>query len=118
LKIATQPNEKRCHRTRETHILPIEKCCPVSGNPERGSEIHISYDVGDRILEVESLRNYVDSYIGGRGEIRSMEGMVQAIAQDCANSIQAMVHVVAELNISPNQRMRLECSALVTETLP
>src|SRR6187399_725040 len=113
--ILTQPNEKRCHRTRETHILPLEKCCPMSGNPMPGSEIEISYDLADRILEVESLRQYVDSYIGGKDDIRSMEGMIQAITQDCANAVGTMCHVVANLVIAPNQKMRLECSAHCTK---
>lgn len=114
-EILTQPNEKRCHRTRETHILPLAPCCPYSGNPQPGSELQISYDVTDKILEVASLRFYVDSYIGGKGEIRSMEGMVQAITQECANAVGGMCHVVADLIIEPNQRMRLECSAYSKE---
>jgi NADPH-dependent 7-cyano-7-deazaguanine reductase QueF len=84
----------------------------MSGNPLEGSLIEISYAPSDRILEVASLRTYVDSYIGGRGEIRSMEGMIQQITQDCANVAGVMVHSVARLNINPNQRMTLECSAL------
>lgn len=115
-EILTQPNEKRCHRTRETHILPLAECCPYSHNPRPGSEIQISYDVTDKILEVESLRAYVDSYIGGKGEIRSMEGMIQAITQDCADAAGTMCHTVAELVIEPNQRMRLECAAYCSNT--
>jgi NADPH-dependent 7-cyano-7-deazaguanine reductase QueF len=112
--IKTQPNEKRCHRMRETHKLSIPPCCPVSGNPGKGSVLEISYEPDKRILEVASLRAYVDSYKGGKGDIRSMEGMIQAITQDCANAVRVMVHVIATLKIKPRQEMRLECSALVT----
>lgn len=98
---------------RETHILEIPPCCPYSGNPLSGSFMEISYDPYDKILEVISLRDYVDSYVNGKGEIRSMEGMIQAITQDCANAVGVMVHVMALLSIHPNQKMRLECSALV-----
>lgn len=110
-QILTQPNEKRCHRMRETHFLPLAECCPYSHNPRPGSEIQISYDAIDLVLEVASLRAYVDSYIGGKGDIRSMEGMIQAITLDCANAVGTMCHTVAELILEPNQRMRLECAA-------
>ena len=113
-EIKTQPNEKRCHTMKETHRLPLKPCCPVSGNPLAGSVLEIEYRVDDFILEVESLRAYVDSYIGGLGDIRSMEGMIQQITQDCANAVQAMVHTKAILNIAPEQEMVIECSALVT----
>ena len=111
VQLQTQPNEKRCHRTKERHILPLPPCCPVSGNPREGSVLEIEYTVLDKILEVASLRAYVDSYMGGRGDVRSMEGMIQQITQDCANAVQTTVHVIARLTIEPNQRMEIECSA-------
>jgi 7-cyano-7-deazaguanine reductase len=96
---------------REMHVLKIPQCCPVSGNPQDGSTIEIEYSVMDLILEVQSLRDYVDSYVGGRGDIRSMEGMIQQITQDCANAVQTSVWVRARLEINPRQQMVLECSA-------
>jgi NADPH-dependent 7-cyano-7-deazaguanine reductase QueF len=109
--LLTQPNEKRCHRMEETHVLTVPQCCPISGNPLPGSVLRIRYEPRHLILEVASLRAYVDSYKGGKGDIRSMEGMVQAITQDCANAVQAACYVRAELNIAPDQQMILECSA-------
>jgi hypothetical protein len=114
VKLKTQPNEKRCHTMQETHVLALAPCCPVSGNPLEGSEIEISYRVNDKILEVAALRAYVDSYIGGRGDVRSMEGMCQQITQDCANAVGTCVHTRAVLNIEPGQRMIVECSANVS----
>lgn len=64
-----------------------------------------------KFLEVASLRAYVDSYIGGRGDVRSMEGMIQQIAQDCANAAESRVTCRASLNIAPNQSMRVRCVA-------
>jgi len=81
----------------------------MSGNPQKGSEIEICYQLKERILEVESLRGYVDSYVGGKGEIRSMEGMIQQIAKDCSEATGSMTIVYADLAISPNQRMKLKC---------
>jgi NADPH-dependent 7-cyano-7-deazaguanine reductase QueF len=114
-EIKTQPNEKRCHRMTQTHKLSIPPCCPMSGNPLDGSFIEITYQPDKLILEVASLRSFVDSYKGGKGEIRSMEGMIQDITRICANTVRVMVHSVAMLNINPGQSMKLECAALVTE---
>lgn len=111
MDLLTQPNERRCARMMESHVLPLSPACPISGNPQPGSSISITYSPADRILEVASLRAYVDSYTGGRGEIRSMEGMIQAIAQDAANAVGVTVAIDADLIINPNQRMRLHCGA-------
>lgn len=109
--LKTQPNEQRCANTKEKHILALKPCCPISNNPETGSQLEIEYRVHRLILEVASLRAYVDSYQGGRGEVRSMEGMIQQITQDCANAVETTVHVVARLKINPDQEMELTCSA-------
>jgi NADPH-dependent 7-cyano-7-deazaguanine reductase QueF len=111
--ILTQAYKKRCHKTLETNTLPLPKCCPMSGNPQPGSSIEISYNPDGKALEVQSLHDYIQSYIGGRGDIRSMEEMIQQITQDCANALGVMVHAVARLKINPSQEMTLECAALV-----
>lgn len=116
--LKVQPNEHRCRVTKETHILPLKPCCPISGNPKEGSEVSIEYRANEHFLEVASLREYVDSYVGGRGDVRSMEGMIQQIAQDCSNAVQTSVHVQARLVIDPNQRMLIECSANPTPPEP
>lgn len=77
------------------------------------SEIEISYSPANFILEVAALRAYVDSYQNGRGDVRSMEGMIQAICQDAANTVQTMVHCTARLTLNPGQLEVVECSALV-----
>lgn len=112
-QIDTQPNEKRCNRTEMRHILNLSPACPVSQNPRPGSKIIIKYEPAEKILEVASLLSYVESYKGGRGEIRSMEGMIQAITQDCANSVGVPVYVKAKLLLDPSQRMIVKTSALV-----
>lgn len=116
--IETQPNEHRCKSTKEAHILPLAECCPYSHNPRPGSFLRIEYRVNERILEVASLRAYVDSYVGGKGPIRSMEGMIQQITQDCANAVDASVWAKAFLKIEPNQEMEIECSANPTTVTP
>lgn len=107
--LETQTNERRCHATTEEHVLSLPRCCPVSGNPRPGSEIHISYQPDKYHLQVAALRLYVDSYQGGRGAVRSMEGMIQQIAHDCAQAAEVGVTVKADLVIAPDQRMILTC---------
>lgn len=109
--LLTQPNENRCRTTTQHHFLDLPPCCPISGNPMSGSSLEIKYTPRSVHLEVQSLRAYVDSYVGGRGEIRSMEGMIQQIAQDCADATGAAVYVRADLNLNPGQKMRLDCAA-------
>lgn len=111
MELLTQPNEARCQSTRETHIIDLPACCPMTQNPQPGSTIEISYRPHLLILEVASLHVYIQSYVGGKGDIRSMEGMIQAITQDAANATRTTVHVVANLNLTPTQKMRLECAA-------
>lgn len=75
------------------------------------SEITIEYSPDGLHLEVASLLEYINSYIGGKGTIRSMEGMIQQITQDCANAARVMVHVRAKLEINPGQKMEIDCAA-------
>jgi len=111
MELLTQPNENRCFDMVEVHILPLSPACPYSGNPKEGSKIKIVYKPASCILEVTSLREYVDSYKGGKGDIRSMEGMIQQITQDCANAARVGIELTAELIIEPNQEMKLICTA-------
>jgi NADPH-dependent 7-cyano-7-deazaguanine reductase QueF len=111
VELKTVPNELRCAFTEEEHSLNVSDCCPVSHNPLPGSIIYIRYKPQRFILEVSALRNYVDSYRGGLGEVRSMEGMIQSIAQDVADTLWVDVTIEARLLISPEQRMNLKCYA-------
>jgi NADPH-dependent 7-cyano-7-deazaguanine reductase QueF len=109
--LKTQPNEARCACTQVTHTLSLPACCPVSQNPQPGSTLEIKYIPHLYLLEVQALRDYIDSYQGGRGDVRSMEGMIQAIAQDCANCIRMEVSVIAQLVLLPAQSMTVDCLA-------
>lgn len=101
----------------ETHILELPRCCPMSGNPQPGSTLEIAYRPAAVVLEVTALRAYVDSYIGGRGDVRSMEGMIQQITQEAANAVGECVSVRADLIINPAQQMRLFCEAIPEDRL-
>lgn len=88
-------------------VLP--PCCPVTGNPQPGSDLVIEYTATEWFLEVISLHAYVESYVGGRGEVRSMEGMIQQIATDAAECIGVEVTVAARLKLIPEQEMSVIC---------
>lgn len=62
-------------------------------------------------IEVYSLRAYLNSYIGGKGAIRDMEGTIQQIAQDCAEVIKAPVSVGAWIVLQRGDAMSLICNA-------
>jgi NADPH-dependent 7-cyano-7-deazaguanine reductase QueF len=108
-------------RMTEQHTLELPPCCPVSKNPRPGSQITITYKPQGKVLEVGSLFAYIHSFKGGlRDEngnllVRDMEGMVQRIAQDCAICVGTKVKVVADLQMVPRQRMRLEIEVVPEE---
>ena len=93
--LLTQPNLHPHIHTYSTHRLSFAGMCPVSRNPQEGSTLIISYRPHALFLEVDSLYAYVMSYRGGKGDIRDMEGMIQQIAQDCANTIGVKVRARA-----------------------
>lgn len=103
--IETQQNKRICSSIESTHILDLPQCCPVSHNPQPGSIIEISYRAGDKYLEVASLKEYLGTYRGGKGDVRSMEGMIQLVAKECAEAVGVHVECRAMLNIEPQQKM-------------
>jgi NADPH-dependent 7-cyano-7-deazaguanine reductase QueF len=109
--LKTVKNEFPNVETEEEHLVFFHGCCPVTKNPRRGSSATITYTPWDKCLEVASLASYIESYTGGRGEIRSMEGMIQAIASDCSKATGVRVKVFADLILEPYQKMRLTCHA-------
>lgn len=111
--IGVQPNMNSVF-TRSCHLFDLPRMCPVSGNPQPGSTIEVWYTASAWFLEIETLGEYISSYIGGRpmanGKmIRDMEQTIQQIAQDCAVSVEVPVVVIARLKIAddPDGRTRV-----------
>ena len=114
VELKTQPYEGLCAFTEHEHILDLPECCPVSHNPRPGSTVTICYKSGangNGYLEVYSLRAFIDSYVGGRGEVRSMEGMLEEISQECSDVLGKDVTLKANLLIEPSQVMNITCYA-------
>lgn len=117
MELKLQLNECRCDFTEHEHVLDLPQCCPISGNPQPGSTITIAYRGTKGFLEVAALRSFIDSYVGGKGEVRSMEGMLQEIAQACADILRVDVKLSSHLIIEPRQIMRVKCFAFPHEDL-
>jgi len=98
----------------ESHILDIPPCCPVSKNPRPGSTISITYTPQGCSLEIGALIAYIHSFRGGlydeHGQlvVRDMEGMIQRIAQECADVLGTDVTVEANLQLVPMQQMKVK----------
>lgn len=73
--------------------------------------MEIEYVPAKYLIEVESLRGYINSFVGGRGHVRSMEGMIQAICQECADCIAVTVCARGHLYLEPSQEMMITCRA-------
>jgi NADPH-dependent 7-cyano-7-deazaguanine reductase QueF len=110
-ELKLQVNENRCAFIEHEHGLSFVGTCPVSGNPRLGSSVTICYKANDWFLEVASLKDLVDSYKGGKGDVRSMEGMLQEIAQLCADALKVDVTLHSFLLLDPDQIMRIKCYA-------
>lgn len=110
--LRTQPNLDLDIHTYERHMLPLPSCCPVSANPQSGSEIIVSYIPKGSFLEVYSLSAYINSFVGGHPDgVRDMEGMIQKIAHDCAEAIQVEVKVRAKIRLHDDTEMFLMVKA-------
>lgn len=109
MSLLTQPNTRPDIPIWQSHTVVLPSCCPVSGNPQPGSALTLSYYARATFLEVYSLRKYVESYIGGRGDVRDMEGMIQTIAADCAAVIGVPVLAWADIVIQRGDRMAIIC---------
>lgn len=118
MRLKAQPNEMRCGETVISHRVDLPQCCPISGNPQPNSWIEIEYVPEDSMLEVASLSEYIDSYVGGRSGVRSMEGMIQSICRDCADCIGTSVCVKATLGLEPVQFMTVRCRAIPVAAPP
>lgn len=109
LSLLTQPNTLPHIPLWNCHTLTLPPCCPISGNPQPGSYVLIGYYARGAFLEVYSLRKYIESFIGGREQIRDMEGMIQTLATDCAAAIDAPVLCWADIVLQRGDRMTVLC---------
>lgn len=112
----THPNVSICSSVH--HVTLPTGCCPVSHNPREGSWALILYQPRLLFLEVFSLQRYLNAYRGGLRDatkriiVRDMEGMIQQIAQDCANTVCVPVTVGAYIVLQGRQSLTLIAQAM------
>ena len=109
--LATIPNGYPALIMRVRLTYPFAQLCPISGEPQPGSTITISYNAGALLLETKALRQYLASFVGQNPHgVRDLEQAAQVIAQECANMLHTNVHVHAEylLNVG---KMEVEVEA-------
>ena len=99
--LATIPNGYPALTMRVRLIYPFAQLCPISGEPQPGSTITISYTAGALLLETKALRQYLASFAGENPYgIRDLEEAAQVIAQACANMLHTSVQVHAEYHLN------------------
>ena len=94
--LETIPNTAPQLTTRVKLAFPFAGLCPVSGEPQPGSTLSISYEAGNVLLETKALRRYLETFAGDNQHgVRDLEQAVQRIAQECANALTVAVTVAA-----------------------
>lgn len=111
-ELCTWNTSRRCdadERTRITHRVGLPPMCPVSGNPREGV-VCLSYSPREGVVvDVDDLAAEVASFVGGRGDVRDMERVIQRLAEWGAEVTGAEVVAEADLVIStrPESESRL-----------
>src|SRR3954463_13692104 len=109
--LATIPNGYPALTTRVRLTYPFAQLCPVSGEPQPGSTITISYNVGALLLETKALRQYLASFAGENPYgVRDLEQAAQVIAQACADVVQTAIHGGAKYHL-PSGEMEVDLQA-------
>lgn len=85
LKAINNPNPSM--QTWQEHLITLPELCPASKNPGSGSTLLISYYAQQLFLEVFSLKDYIDAFIGHL-TVRDVEQLTQAVADDCRQLLQ------------------------------
>jgi len=109
--LATIPNGYPALTMRVRLTYPFAQLCPISGEPQPGSTITISYNAGALLLETKALRQYLASFAGENPHsVRDLEEAAQVIAQQCANMLHTSVQVHAEYHLNIG-KMEVEVEA-------
>lgn len=106
LKAINNPNPSM--NTWQEHLITLPELCPASKNPGPGSTLLISYSAHQLFLEVFSLKDYIDAFIGHL-TVRDVEQLTQAVADDCMQLLQHEVIVKGSFELPAlGQRVNTE----------
>ena len=110
MNILTQERTARCHHTKESHVVTLPPN-PQLNNDELRSKLTISYEPARKVLDVQSLRDYINASAEAHPDIPGMAELVEQIAQECANAVGRVVTATGELKVSADQTLIVECVA-------
>lgn len=109
--IQTVDNQNPTMQMAQRHVVNVPPLCPVTGNPQAGSRMTVTYVPEARLLELYSLTDYVRSFIGHK-TVRDIEHFAQTLAQDCADALGVPVSVQAHFVLNIDQVVKLRIKAL------
>ena len=108
--IQTVDNQHPAISMVQRHIINVPALCPVTGNPQQGSTLTVTYLPETKLLELYSLTEYVHSFIGHK-TVRDIEHFAQTFAQDCADALGVSVSVRAHFVLHLDQIIKLRIKA-------
>lgn len=104
--IQTVDNQNPAMAMAQRHIVNVPALCPITGNPQRGSTLTITYLPNAKLLELYALTEYVQSFIGHK-TVRDIEHFAQTLAQSCADVLNVPVCVRAHFVLHLDQVIKL-----------
>ena len=108
--LKTIDNPKISKLQKQTHVGAIPSLCPKTGNPVSGSTLTITYQPGQKLLEIYSLNDYMASFIGSQ-EVRDLELFTQVVARDCREALGVKVFVRGKYILYIGQNVICECES-------
>lgn len=96
--IKTINNQHPTLRTKITNKVNLPPFCTATNNPGVGSQLTITYDAGNKLLEVFTLEKYINSFIGHK-IVRDVEYLAQEIAIEVATALGQAITVSADFNL-------------------
>ena len=108
MMLKTIDDPKTSKLTKQIHEIEVPPLCPKTNNPIKGSTLTISYSPLGKLLEVYSLNEYVNSFIGSE-QVRDLELFTEIVARDCHNTLDVKVSVVGRFILNIGQTLICEC---------
>lgn len=95
----------------QRHLVQLPAMCPATSNPQPGSTLTVTYLPGGKLLELYSLTEYVQSFVG-HPTVRDIEYFAQTLAQDCADALGVAVNVRTHFILNLDQTVKLRIKAM------
>lgn len=108
MALKTIDNPKIAKVVRQVHEVTVPPLCPKTFNPIEGSKLTIIYSPGAKLLEVYSLSEYVNMFVGSN-EVRDIEQLAQIVARDCHEALGVKVSVIGKFILNIGQTVICEC---------